>query len=167
VISIILALAIAAQTPDSARQARYERTLNNATDALDRLRGAAADFRADLPSASTDLILQRAERVRGSCRDAGAAVIAVDSLLAEGPYDRNALRQQAELRSGGTAVRRALTRCERDWNARQHRTATVAADSLRAWGPHRTSQLEVASSRYLAVVRGFMKKAGLKKPATS
>ncbi len=166
-ISVILALAIAAQTSDSARQARYERVLNHATDALDRLRGATAGFRADLPSASTDLVLQRAARVRGSCSDAAAAVSAVDSLLAQGPYRSNAQRQQTELRSGGAELRRALTRCEREWNARQHRTADVAADSLRAWGPYRTSRLDVASGRYVAVMREFMKQAGLKKPAAS
>lgn len=166
-VAVIIALAIAAQTSDTARQARYERTLNNATDALDRLRGATADFRTDLPSASTDLVLQRAARVRGTCREASAAVSAVDSLLREGLYTTKAQRQQTELRSGGTELRRVLARCEREWNAQQHRTAVVAADSLRAWGPHRTSQLELASGRYLAVVRGFMKQAGLKKPAAS
>ncbi len=165
-ISFLLALAVTAQTSDSVRQARYERVLNNATDALDRVRGATAGFRTDLPTASASLVLQRAERVRGTCRDAGAAVGAVDSLMAQGLYVGHAQHQQSELMSGGAELRRVLTQCERQWRTPTPPTY-AAADSLRAWGPYRTAQLDAALRRYLAVVRGFMKKASLKKPAVS
>lgn len=163
---MILALAVAAQAPDSARQQRYEQVLNGATDALDRMRGATAGFRTDLPSASPDLVLQRAERVRTTCREAGAALNRVDSLLAEGVYSSHARREQDELKRGGVALRGVLARCERDWSVPTPRPVTVA-DSLRAWGPYRTTRLDASLRRYLAVVRGFMKKAGLRKPAVS
>ena len=165
-IPVLFALVVAAQAPDSARQLRYEQVLNGATDALDRVRGAAAGFRADLPSASSDLVLQRAERVRVSCRGAGGAVGAVDSLLAEVIYVSRARREQDELRKGGVELRRVLTRCERDWTAPSPQLV-MAADTLRAWGPYRTSQLETALRRYLASLRAFMKKAALRKPAVS
>ena len=165
-IPVIFALAVAAQGPDSVRQLQYERGLNGATDALDRLRGVTAGFRTDLPSASPELVLQRAERVHSSCRDVSVALNGVDSVLAEGVYASHAQREQNELKRGGVELRRVLARCEREWNVPTPRTIT-AADSLRAWGPYRTAQLDVALQRYLALVRGFMKKAGLRKPAVS
>lgn len=165
-IPVLFALAVAAQAPDSARQQRYEQLLNGATDALDRVRGATAGFRTDLPSASSDLVLERAERVRVTCREAGVAVRGVDSLLAEGVYVSHARREQADLEGSGRELRRVLARCERDWSVPTPRP-TTAADSLRAWGPYRTSQLDAALRRYLTVVRGFMKRAALRKPAVS
>ena len=165
-ISFFLALAVAAQTADSVRQTHYEQVLNNATDALDRLRGAAAGFRTDLPTASPNLVLGRAERVGGTCRDAGAAVAGVDSLLGEGLYVSRAQREQNELKNGGAALRRELAECERQWRVPSPPTY-AAADSLRAWGPYRTAQLDASLRRYVAVLRRFMKRAGLRKPAVS
>ena len=89
-----------------------------------------------------------------------------DSLMAQGIYVGHAQRQQSELMSGGAELRRVLTQCERQWRTPIPPTY-AAADSLRAWGPYRTAQLDAALRRYLAVVRGFMKKASLKKPAVS
>lgn len=162
----MLALAVAAQASDSAHRVRYERVLNNATDALDRLRGVTAGFRTDLPRASPDLVVERAERVRASCGEVGTALDGVDSLLAEGVYVSHARREQSALKDGGAELRRVVARCEREWSVPTPRTM-AAADSLRAWGPYRTAQLDAALRRYLAVVRGFMKKAGLRKPAVS
>lgn len=162
----MLALALAAQAPDSARQLQYERVLNRATDALDRVRGATAGFRTDLPSASPDLVLQRAQRVHSTCRDVGVALSGVDSLVAQGAYVSHAQREQTKLKGGGVELRRVLARCEREWSVPTPRTIT-AAESLREWGPYRTAQLDAALQRYLALVRGFMKRAGLRKPAVS
>ena len=58
--AFVLALAVLLQAPDSARTARWERALNETTDSLDRVRGAAAAFRVDLANASHDLVLVRA-----------------------------------------------------------------------------------------------------------
>ncbi len=165
-ISVIPALAVAAQAPDSARQVRYEVVLNSATAALDQLRGVTAGFRTDLPSASPDLVLRRAERVRITCQDVDGVLVKLESLLAEGVYARHAQREQVELRKGGSELRRVLARCEREWRVPTPPTVAVA-DSLRAWGPYRTAQLDAALQRYLATVRGFMKKASLRKPAVS
>lgn len=165
-IPVILALALAAQAPDSARQSRFERALNGATAALDRLRGAVAGFRTDLPSASPNLVLHRAARVHSACRDVGVALNAVDSLLAGGVYVSRARREQNELERGGVELRRVLARCEREWSVPTPGTIS-AADSLREWGPYRTAQLDGALQRYLVALRRFMKQAGLRKPAVS
>jgi hypothetical protein len=165
-ILLLVALAGAAQAPDSVRQARFERVLKQASDSLDGVRGAAAAFRTDLPSASSELVLARAARVHTGCRGADAALLQVDTLLAGSVYTRAAATEQARLRSATAELRRVLGRCQREWSL-SHLSKAAAADSLRAWGPYRTAQLDSALRRYLYSLRGFMKKAALKKPAVS
>jgi len=165
-IMVLITLVVAAQAPDSVRQARYERVLKQATESLDGVRGASAVFRTDLPSASSQLVLARAERVHTGCRGAGTALLRVDTLLAEGVYSAAAVSEQAHLRRATAELRRELERCQREWTVSQVPTA-AAVDSLRAWGPYRTAQLDGALQRYLSSLRGFMKKAALRKPAVS
>lgn len=165
-IMMLLTVVVAAQAPDSVRQARYERVLKQATESLDGVRGASAGFRTDLPSASSQLVLARAERVHTGCRGAGAALLTVDTLLAAGVYSPAAVSEQAQLRRATSELRRVLERCQREWTVSQFPSA-AAVDSLRAWGPYRTAQLDGALQRYLHSLRGFMKKAALRKPAVS
>lgn len=164
--TFVLALALALQAPDSARAPRWERALNQTTDSLDRVRGAAAAFRVDLGNASHDLVLVRAAQVRNTCRAADAPLQMLERLLTDEVYDRNARGAQERLRSGTTDLRRTLSRCQREWQAGPRPTVS-GADSLRAWGPYRTAQLDAALRRYLGLVRSFMKQASLKKPAVS
>jgi len=159
-------VAVQAPPPDSVRQARYEHVLKQATESLDGVRGASAGFRTDLPSASAQLVLARAERVHAGCRGAGAALLTVDTLLAAGAYSPAAVSEQAQLRRATVELQRVLERCQREWTVPQIPTA-AAVDSLRAWGPFRTAQLDGALQRYLHSLRGFMKKAKLRKPAVS
>jgi hypothetical protein len=165
-ILLLFTLAVGAQAPDSVRQARFERVLKQASDSLDGVRGAAAVFRTDLPSASSELVLSRAARVHTGCRGADAALLQVDTLLAGGVYSRRAMSEQAQLQNATAELRRVLGRCQREWAVPQF-PSTATADSLRAWGPYRTAQLDSALRRYLYSLRGFMKKAMLRKPAVS
>jgi 50S ribosomal subunit-associated GTPase HflX len=111
-------------------------------------------------------VFARAERVHTGCRGADGALLQVDTLLAEGVYSRRAASEQARLQTATAELRRVLSRCQREWTV--PRVPTVAtADSLRAWGPYRTAQLDSALRRYLSSLRGFMKKAALRKPAVS
>jgi len=165
-ITVLFTLVVAAQAPDSVRQARFEHVLKQASESLDGVRGAAAAFRTDLPSASSQLVLARAARVHTGCRGADAALLRVDTLLAEGVYSRRAASEQARLQSATAELRRVLGRCQREWTVSQV-PAAATADSLRAWGPYRTAQLDGALRRYLYSLRGFMKKAALRKPAVS
>ena len=154
-ITLVLALAVAIQAPDSARAARWERALNQTTDSINRIRGATAGFRVDLGSASPDLILVRAAHVRAACGAAAAPLKAVEDLLDGEAYSVHAQHEQSQLRAGGVDLHRALERCEREWK--------VPADSLRAWGPYRSAQLDTALGRYLVLIRAFMKRAALVK----
>lgn len=165
-LTFILALAVALQAPDSARAVRWERALNETTDSLDRVRGAAAAFRVDLGNASHELVLVRAAQLRTTCSAADAPLQALERLLTDEVYDSGARRSQERLRSGTAELRRALSRCQREWQAGPRPTVS-GVDSLRAWGPYRTAQLDAALRRYLGLVRSFMKQASLKKPAVS
>jgi hypothetical protein len=119
-----LALLLFFQGPDSTLLATFT-----------PLRSAAARFRHDLPNASAQLVLSRAQRVRTACADSRAAADSVALRLA-----RNAAAQ-SEL----AALQRALIGCLRDWEITGPR---ANADSLRAWGPHRLSELDRALRRY-------------------
>ena len=119
-----LALLLFVQGPDSTLLATFS-----------TLRGAAARFRHDLPNASAQLVLARAQRVHTACADSRAAADSVAPLLA-----RNATAQ-SEL----AALQRALVSCQRDWQTTGPR---ANADSLRAWGPYRLSELDRALRRY-------------------
>jgi hypothetical protein len=159
-------LAVALQAPDSARAVRWERAMNATTDSLDRVRGAAAAFRVDLGNASHDLVLVRAAQVRATCGAADGSLQALEQLLTDEVYDPRARNAQERLRSGTTELRRTLSRCQREWQTGPRPTVS-GADSLRAWGPYRTAQLEAALRRFLGLVRSFMKQANLRKPAVS
>jgi hypothetical protein len=165
-IALVMALSVAVQLPDSARQARYERVLGEVSSALDAVRGAAAGFRTDLSRASSELVLERATRIHNSCRDADAAAARQQALLAEGVYTPSAQPEQTRLARETARLRQALTRCQREWTV-PDRPRIADADSLRAWGPYRTAQLDGALRRFIASLRGFMKRAELKKPAVS
>jgi hypothetical protein len=165
-ISLLLAFSVVSQLPDSARAARYERVFRDVTESLDAVRGAAAGFRTDLGRASAELVLERATRIRDRCGAADSAVIQQQSLLAEGVYTPDASAEQARLSRETARLRQVLARCGREWAVSEH-PSVADADSLRAWGPYRTSQLDGALRRFIDALRGFMKKADIKKPAAS
>ena len=165
-ILLLFTLAVAAQAPDSVRQVRLERVLKQASDSLDGVRGATAAFRTDLLSASSELVLVRAARVHSGCRGADAALVQVNTLLAGSVYSRSAASEQARLQNATVELRRVLERCQREWTVSQF-TPAATVDSLRAWGPYRTAQLDSALRRYLYSLRWFMKKTALRTPAAS
>ena len=119
-----LALLLFVQGPDSTLLATFS-----------NLRSAAARFRHDLPNASAPLVLARAQRVRTACADSRAAADSVALRL-----ERNAAALSAL-----AALQRALIGCQRDWATTGPR---ANADSLRAWGPYRLSELDRALQRY-------------------
>ncbi len=123
----MLALALllwAGQSPDSALVASFS-----------AIRSASARFRYDLQQASPQLVIARARDVRAACNGARAAA---DSVTPRVAHDATA---QAEL----STLQRALAACQRDWDTAARRPN---ADSLRAWGPHRLTELDRALRRY-------------------
>lgn len=162
----VLAFSVAAQLPDSARQARYEHVFHDVTESLDAVRRAAAAFQTDLGRASVELVLERAGRIYGRCAKADSVLARQQSLLAEGVYTPAAAAEQTRLSRETGRLRGAFARCRREWKVPE-RPSDAMADSLRAWGPYRTSQLDSALHRFTAVLLTFMKRADIKNPAVS
>ena len=118
----LLWLALAAQSPDSALVASFN-----------SVRGASARFRQDLPHASARLVLSRAHEVQAACATSRQAADALAS------------SQGGAAPADLAALQRALTTCQRDWDTG---SARANADSLRAWGPYRLTELEQAMRRF-------------------
>ena len=152
-----------APSPDSAWRARFQVTVDSAAGALDPIRGAGAAFRVDLPGATAELVLARAERLRRSCQAAQRPLQDLQRLLATRALAARASREQAGLRAAGVELRGTLLRCVAEWTASP--PTTQRADSLEAWGPFRVSRLNRALADYNTAIREFQKAAGLWKPA--
>ena len=119
-----LALLLWVQGPDSSLVATFT-----------TLRSAAARFRQDLPHASAQLVLARAQQVHTAC---ASARVAADSVAPQ-------VARDAAARTELAALQRALVACQRDWATAGPR---ANADSLRAWGPYRLSELDRALRQY-------------------
>ena len=128
--------------PDSATRARVMAGLKEVQDSLDRVRGAAYNFRTDLGGASPVVLFNRAQRMHGSCVAADAALVRLDSTVTAS-YPAGA---PADLRRETRALRAALTTCRREYDTTvrwQER-----ADSVRAWAPFRLRRLDEAMRRF-------------------
>ena len=128
--------------PDSATRARVMAVLKEVQDSLDRVRGAAYNFRTDLGGASPVVLFNRAQRMHGSCVAADAALVRLDSTVTAS-YPAGA---PADLRRETRALRAALTTCRREYDTTvrwQER-----ADSVRAWAPFRLRRLDEAMRRF-------------------
>jgi len=162
-VALWTAAAPPAQLPDSAKAARVERVIDAASDSIGRLRSAAYAFRLDLQGVSPSLVLERAQRVQDGCTGAAAGVALLQRVLSVATLTPRAGAEQARLRTAGANLHRTLVQCRREWKPSP--PSATLADSLRAWGPYRTQQLEVALRPYEEALRVFQLKAGLKKPA--
>jgi len=152
-----------AQAPDSTKAARVERVILASSDSISRLRQAAYGFRLDLQEISQALVLQRAQRVQNGCSGAVAGLESLLRVLNVEMLTPRAGAEQARLRLAAMDLRRTLQQCRRDWEPKP--PSQTLADSLRAWGPYRVQQLDLALRRYESALRVFQLKAGLKKPA--
>jgi hypothetical protein len=128
--------------PDSAARTRVMAVLQSVQDSLDRVRGAAYNFRTDLGGASPVVVYTRAQRMHASCVGADGALVRLDSALTAS-YPAGAA---ADLRRETHALRGALKECGREYDT----TARwpQRADSVRAWAPYRLRRLDEAMRRF-------------------
>lgn len=150
--------ALAAQSPDSVTKHRFLDALRAVDDSLLSVRSASATFRSDLAAASPELVLARSSRIRDRCAGARAALARLDTVLAVA-YSPRAGQPQRALRAEGVTLAGTMMRCEREWDTAPRRSAP---DSLRAWGPYRIEQLDVAMRRYTAKAGAFRSRTSLK-----
>jgi hypothetical protein len=145
-----------AQLPDTAAGSRRAATLHALDDSLAAVQAAAFAFRADLGTASSDLVFARARRLHERCAAARRTAQSLAVLLVGTPpppsppsppspraAERRARRDLAELE-------RVLQKCERDYDPA---TPGANADTLKAWGPFRLSQFDIELRRYARGVR--------------
>lgn len=148
----------ARQASDSAQQARVRAVMAETFNAFDRLRGATHQFTLDLDDASDDLVLARAARIQRECQRADGMVADVERILAGPAPTSDARREVAPTRAAASALRAAFARCTREWGAEPRHP--VRPDSLRAWGPYRSNQLEATLRRNAPQIHAFAHAAG-------
>ena len=159
---ILLTLWLVAQTPpatpDSVTRVRFARALHTTSDSLDRLGRAIATFRTDLDPASPVLVMQRAGQVHAACGGAHKALSNLHAVLAT-PYSTKTATEQNVLRSSTSRLLGELSQCQRDWSTEPG--SAQRADSLKAWGPYRSSHLAKQVTDFISDQRRFEKAAGL------
>src|SRR5438876_640051 len=129
-----------AQMPDTTARVRHGAARQALNDSIAAVQAAAVAFRVALGTASSDLVLARARRLRERCAAARRAARSLALLLADAALpagERRARRDLAELE-------RVLQKCERDYDPG---APGVNADTLKAWGPFRLNQLELVEAK--------------------
>ena len=146
------------QAPDTALNRQLGIPLATLRDSLFAVQGSGEAFRRDLAVASPDLVIARARRVQESCAGAVVAVVAAQRALAATTLPPRSQPRSVDFRRLLPQLQADLARCQREfapgvWYAR--------VDSLRAWGPSRTVQLDtsvrraVAATAHLRAVLGY------------
>ena len=150
------------QSSDSALLKRLGDVVNATSDSLEALRGLAQAFRNDLATASPTLVLARATAVHDACAANADAVRRLQGILAARTVSPAAAKSQTKLRTTSEETVAALDRCARLWLPLPR--TDERADSLRAWGPYRVTQLDADVRKFHAAQRAFSDAAGLPKP---
>ncbi len=156
---VVLWAAVVVQAPDSATRARYASALHAVLDSVTGVQAASVAFRADLATASGDLVIARAHRLRVRCAGARRIAERLALLLASGGYSERTKSAAARARHDLAELQRVLAQCERTYD-----TGPPApnADSLRAWAPFRLTQLEAQLKRHVRGVQEFQARAGIR-----
>jgi len=150
VIAILLALwavlppgtpSSVSQTPDTALNRQLGIPLATLRDSLFAVQGSGAAFRRDLAAASPDLVIARARRVQESCKGAVVAVAAAQRALAATTLPPRTQPRSVDFQRLLPKLQADLTRCQREFAPGAGYTRV---DSLRAWGPSRTVQLDAS-----------------------
>jgi len=144
---LFVAGAVGTQAPDSIARVRMGDAVTALGDSLTALAGAGATFTRDLNQSSRQAVLTRGADVRVRCVGARTAAREVDRVYAAHASVVAGDHGMSEYRRELGQLQSELARCEREWQAPY---ASAAADSLRAWGPHRLSRIDAAARRYAA-----------------
>jgi hypothetical protein len=152
------AAAQAAQAPVRQDSTGYEATLLTLRDSVAQVRAELSRFRRDLQMAGAQTVVGRARRLGTACTGLRASLSASSNRLrtpaSATPGVRSASRDLL------TQMRRAdqllAGDCERGLAPEG---PGVHADSLKAWGPHRTSQLEKGLNELDGAIAAFARAA--------
>ena len=163
VLLTVCASAAAAQmSGDTGRQQapEQERTLLAVRDSADRVRAELALFQRDLQMAGAQTVQSRARRLSTACEGLHRALTDGEpTLTVPASANEGLLRASRSLQAQLRETRRTLAReCEVGLGPEG---PGVWADSLKAWGPYRTSQVQQSLSAYDRAAAAFARAAGI------
>ena len=146
--------------PDSALARRYHDALAAVRDTLDGVTAAAWDLNRDLRSAGAETVLARARRLRERCQ---AATLFLPEAVRTFQYSLTPGWDRGEVGALRGALRRLEVvlreQCEPGFRADGPGSW---ADSLRAWSPYRSNQIDQAIRSYGAAAARFAAAAGVR-----
>jgi hypothetical protein len=145
--------------PDTANV--HAHALRMVRDSAERVRGGLARFRRDLPMAGEQTVVSRAERLTRACEGLRTAFDDAVPLLRLSPGAHPGLvSAHRELLAAMRDTKPVLLReCEQGLSANG---PGDWADSLKAWGPYRTSQIQRSLSSIDAGIARFARAADIK-----
>jgi hypothetical protein len=149
----------AGQTPDSATRAEYQDLLTRLREAVDQVSARANEFRRDLRAAGETTVLARAGRLESACRDTRGTLGAARPRLAAARLTSGQAGARDSLLTAIDALAGNLRReCEHGLGPSGPGSR---ADTLRAWGPHRTAALFQAATAYHGAAARFARRVGV------
>lgn len=144
---------------DSAALAATRALLFSVREAVDRVSAHSNEFRRDLRTVGELTVLARAKRLEAACRDARAVLTDARPRLASARLAPRQVGARDSLATAiGTLAMSLQRECERGLGPEGPGSR---ADTLRAWGPHRTSILSQAISRYHGAAGRFARRLGI------
>jgi len=144
--------------PDSTAVARYQAMLVGLRDAVDRVSARANEFRRDLKTIGETTVLSRAARLDETCRATRTALADARSQLAAA---RLPPHQASTRDSLVTAIGRLTASLQQDCERGLGPAGPGSrADTLRAWGPHRTAVLAQVVTAYHGAAARFARRLG-------
>ena len=159
---LLLAAPAAAQTsaePDSAARAEYAAMLIALRDTVNGVSARVNEFRRDLRTVGAATVLARAGRLEAACRAARTALMDARPRLGGVNFTSGQRGARDSLVAAvGTLTSTLQRECERGLGPEGPGTR---ADTLRDWGPHRTSLLSQAVSVYHGAAARFARRLGV------
>jgi hypothetical protein len=144
--------------PETVRAA--EGALRAVRDSAERVRAGIARFRRDLEMAGPETVVGRAQRLTQACAGMRAAFAETTPAFrapsnASAALTRASQQLLAQMRETDDVLERE---CE---SGLRPDGSGAWADSLKAWGPHRTSRIERSLTAIDATAAGFARAAGI------
>jgi hypothetical protein len=150
---------------DSVSQRQHD-VLRALRDSLSAVRGAAGEMQRDLGAGSPELVAGRAVRLAGRCARAGAAAREARAILCPGCGKSEHAAARRRITIALDELARSLDGCGRDFTVDTSLAAAArlpqAADTVRAWAPHRIARLHDAFRRYDDVLHTYINTVGIK-----
>jgi hypothetical protein len=145
--------------PDSATAAVYQQVLKALRDTVSTVAARSNEFRRDLRTVGAGTVVARAEALARACTATRGALVAARPGIAGWPLaDRGGPQRDSLL----VAMRRLTERIDAECLRGLSLTGPgERADSLRAWGPYRTSNLNQAMTAYHSAAASLARRLGV------